>query len=98
MDQVGNLKVDAVNGDIVITKTNSESSIINAKTLSGDIKIAVPQMTNLEIEAESTYGEVHHRLNNVNQTGSHIGRQVDGEHDLIKLTIASTSGNIYLKD
>lgn len=98
VDQVGNLKVDAVNGDIVITKTNSESSIINAKTLSGDIKIAVPQMTNLEIEAESTYGEVHHRLNNVNQTGSHIGRQVDGEHDLIKLTIASTSGNIYLKD
>src|SRR5699024_11037771 len=98
VDQVGNLKVDAVNGDTLITTQRRERSIINAQTLSGEITIAVPQMTHLEIEAEATYGEVHHRLNTVNQTGSHVGRQVDGEHDLIKLTIASTSGNIYLKD
>lgn len=95
---VGNVKADTINGDIVISKGNEAGSIITAKNLSGDIKIAVPKENNLEIDAESTYGEVHHRLTNINQIEKRFERHIDADKDLTKVTATSTSGDIYLKD
>lgn len=97
-DNVGNITAETINGDIFLTKTNEAAAIINAKTLSGDIKVSVPKEMNLEIKAESTYGQVQHRLSNVDQLGERYDRQLDSDKETVKLELMTTSGSIYLKD
>lgn len=93
----GNVNGDVVNGDIIITKQNQSASNIAVKTLSGDIKVSIPAELSLVADVNIGYGELQHRLSNVEVAGNHIERQI-ANNELVTLELSTSSGDVYLKD
>lgn len=100
---VANATIEAVNGDVYITKTNAEDAAIRAKLVNGDIKVAIPENVNLDAECATSFGDLHHRLSNLDEeTGTKrqmtYRRLLDSQAPNVTLKAVTKTGDIYLKD
>ncbi|MBK0348619.1 DUF4097 family beta strand repeat protein [Aerococcaceae bacterium zg-ZJ1578] len=98
---IGNTTVETLNGDIYLTKEDLAEAKLNLKsTVSGDVKVALPQAMNLEVDYSNSMGEFHHRISNVEfyKNGHHMERYLHEQAPLVKLEIKSAFGDVYLKD
>ena len=96
---VENLSIDSINSDCYITKTDEGPARLLVKTFSGEIKLAVPETMNLDINAVSTHGDVFTRLDQIDeQATGRIQRDVDMNAGLVQADLTCTTGDIYLKN
>ncbi|MBF6626835.1 DUF4097 family beta strand repeat protein [Aerococcaceae bacterium zg-BR9] len=98
---VGNTTVETLNGDILVTKEDLNEVKINLKsTVSGDVKVALPQAMNVEVDYSNSMGEFHSRMSNVEmyKNGHHLERYLHNQAPIVKLEIKSAFGDVYLKD
>lgn len=97
---VGNLSADVINGDLIISKQDVSAANLNIKTVSGDVKVSIPESVNLEIDATSSLGDIKQRLANIEQLkkGRRFERYLNEQAPIVKIEVKTTSGDIYLKD
>lgn len=102
---IENLSAEAINADMFLTKRNQSESNIKVKTVSGDIKVAIPDNFNLNIDAKTISGSVLNRLSNLDYTENqssdkapYYHRNLSSENQRANVIISSNSGDIYLKD
>ncbi|MBG9988794.1 DUF4097 family beta strand repeat protein [Aerococcaceae bacterium DSM 111176] len=98
-DTIHQLAVHSANSDIFITKTNEDASDIAVKSLSGNIKIALPEALSVQGEFKTSIGEVYSRLSNaeiVSKDNAHHIHRVGEVPATVKVSI--TNGDIFVKD
>ncbi|MDO4432736.1 MAG: DUF4097 family beta strand repeat-containing protein [Aerococcaceae bacterium] len=101
---VANVTLDSMNSDVYITKQDTTNANLRIKLATGDIKIALPEKTNLRAECHAGFGEVRQRLAYLQASPETIGkhmtveRHTDANAGLITLHAQSKTGDIYLKD
>ena len=96
MDFTGNLKADSVSGDINVSYRIFDNNI-DVKTISGEVKIDLPQNAEFYLKTNTVSGEVVARFpitiisfNKMNQLEGTVGT---GDNRIIVDTV---SGDIYL--
>lgn len=100
---VGNIIANTVNTDYFITKKNLTPSNLKIEGVNGDVKIALPQAVNLEVNCKTSFGDVRQRLTNVDAIAKkrsqlNLQRMDAIENPLVKVSVSLTSGDVYLKD
>ena len=96
---VGDLTSDVITGDIYITKTDQQGSNLNVKTVSGDVKIAIPKSLNIEMKYDSSFGEIKSRMVGVTQMNDQrLERHLNETSAFAKIDVKTNAGDIYLKD
>lgn len=90
--------LQTVNGTVRITM-DSDFTKLNASSVNGNVKLAVPQSVALNGEAKTRFGSVKSRLSGVDDaaTGKRLALDRPGTGSG-EVTITTTSGNIQLKD
>ena len=97
--EVGNVLIDAVNSDVYITKTDVTPSSMTFQLSTGDVKIAIPQQTNLDATCNVSLGDIQYRLTNVNlDSQGKIQRIVSSDAPQVTLNATLSTGDVYLKD
>lgn len=102
---INNLSAEALNSDFLLTKHNVSDANIKVKTVSGDIKLSLPEHLNLTIESKTTHGTIKNRLTNLETIDDNESNNKGRYHRIVAdqtqnatVNITSTSGDIYLKD
>lgn len=95
-----NLNIDTLSGDILVTQREAKSGEFRLVSMSGDIKVAVPPQSNVNIHTEVVTGEIRHRLSNcqVSDTKQLIERQLVENVSEVTIDTKTKSGDIYYKD
>lgn len=101
---VGNLEAEAVNANMYITKQDINPAIIRLKTMTGNLKVALPSLVSLETQAKVNLGEVKNRLSRVGaptelkeSKSVYLERSLDQAPE-VSLVLRTRTGDIYLKD
>lgn len=104
-NQLLNANVSTVNGDIKGTLTEASLKHLKAKSVNGNVKLGLPADLGFNLEARTRFGAIKNRLANTQtidqrqSTGSQMLQLVRAEDEqAAKLTLATTTGNILLKD
>ena len=85
--------------DIFITKTNADASDIAVKSLSGNIKIALPVTLAVQGEIKTSIGEVFSRLSNAEIVSKDNAHHIHREGDVpATVKVSITNGDIFVKD
>ncbi len=98
-DTINQLAVHSANSDIFITKTNADASDIAVKSLSGNIKIALPVTLAVQGEIKTSIGEVFSRLSNAEIVSKDNAHHIHREGDVpATVKVSITNGDIFVKD
>lgn len=98
-DTIHQLAVHSANSDVFITKTNEEASDIAVKSLSGNIKIALPEVLSVQGEFKTSIGEVYSRLSNAEIVSKDSAHHINREGEVpATVKVSITNGDIFVKD
>ncbi|KRN28485.1 hypothetical protein IV38_GL001487 [Lactobacillus selangorensis] len=103
---VQNAELSTVNGDVKTTLTENTLDQLKASSVNGNVKVAVPDDTALKGDATTRWGSIKDRMTKIkvlNERHSTGRQEYQFEREITnqkpaKLTLATTSGNIQLKD
>ncbi|WP_018659345.1 DUF4097 family beta strand repeat-containing protein [Allofustis seminis] len=101
MGAVQNAQINTVNGTIRETLYNEDIIRITNQTVNGTIKIAIPSTVGLEGTAQTTFGNIHTRLQHLDDLKTSKARKVNilrSGQTQAALEISTTAGSIFLKD
>ena len=102
---INNLSAETLNSDFYLTKRNLSDTNIKIKTISGDIKLSLPEQLNLMVEGKATTGEIKYRVAdlevidaNESKNKGRFHRIVSEQTQQANVNMTTQSGDIYLKD
>ncbi|MCW6681918.1 DUF4097 family beta strand repeat-containing protein [Aerococcaceae bacterium NML160702] len=100
---IENVSVEAINGDVYLTKGDLSAANIRTQLVNGDIKVALPKGLNLEAECDTVFGELHHRLSDLDEairTKRQVvyRRLVSSDAPQVTVHASTKTGDIYMKD
>lgn len=99
--QIESMVADVVSGDIVVSLINEDSSRDNhlkLKTVAGDIKVAVGDQKNLQVNTSGS-DRVHQRVSQFTRLeNGQWERHLLSDAATIKLELKTSTGDIYIKD
>ena len=100
---IGEVAAGLISGDLLLTKRDETPAAMKVSTVSGDVKIAIPANLSLEGSAQSSSGDVEHRIGHLDvETHRHhsleFQRLMTNQERPVHLEINTVSGDIRLKD
>ena len=100
---IGDVAASLISGDLLLTKRDETPASMKVSTVSGDVKIAIPANLSLEGSAQSSSGDVEHRIGHLDvETHRHhsleFQRIMTNQERPVHLEINTVSGDIRLKD
>lgn len=102
---INNLSAETLNSDFYLTKRDVSDANIKIKTVSGDIKLSLPEQLNLMVGAKATTGEIKQRLSDLEVIDANESKSKGRYHRIVadqtyqaKVSLTTQSGDIYLKD
>lgn len=100
---IGDVAASLISGDLLLTKRDETPASMKVSTVSGDVKIAIPANLSLEGSAQSSSGDVEHRIGHLDvETHRHhsleFQRLMTNQERPVHLEINTVSGDIRLKD
>ena len=100
---IGDVAASLISGDLLLTKRDETPAAMKVSTVSGDVKIAIPANLSLEGSAQSSSGDVEHRIGHLDvETHRHhsleFQRLMTNQERPVHLEINTVSGDIRLKD
>lgn len=103
--RIASSHLSIVNGDIRITHSDKDVKRIEASSVNGTVKLAIPAEKSIELDAHSSLGTIKNRMGNVEiinqrdeKTNKHLQfrRVIDNAPVMVELK--TTNGSILLKD
>ena len=99
----GDVAASLISGDLLLTKRDETPAAMKVSTVSGDVKIAIPANLSLEGSAQSSSGDVEHRIGHLDvETHRHhsleFQRLMTNQERPVHLEVNTVSGDIRLKD
>jgi DUF4097 and DUF4098 domain-containing protein YvlB len=93
------LKISTVNGDVKVTLKSAAKSV-NATSVNGAVKVALPEEVGLSGQAKTRFGSIRSRMTGI-ETPSKQRRSVDlvreGEETVV-VNLSTVTGEILIKD
>ncbi len=103
--EVTNAKISIVNGDIKYTVKENTVRKLEANSVNGNIKIALPQTLGVEGTLKTKLGNIKNRFTEfetIRESTEKMNKFLEirriVENDIFALKVNTTTGNIYLKD
>lgn len=100
-----NIGASLINGDIRITADETKLRKINANSVNGNVKIAVPVELGLEGTVKTSLGNINSRLTEYEvvrekkaRTNQLLQFRRVNDENMAQIDASTTTGNIYLKD
>lgn len=100
-----NIGVSLINGDVRISTKETGLQKIDASSVNGNVKIAVPTMLGLEGTVKTSLGSINSRLSDYEivrekkeRTNQLLQFRRINEEKMAQINASTTTGNIYLKD
>lgn len=100
-----NLSVSLVNGDVRLTIKEDRLKKIEASSVNGNVKVALPNMLGLEGNAKTSLGSINSRLSDYEvirekkeRTNQMLQFRRLSESGVAMVQLTTTTGSIYLKD
>ena len=93
--------LSTTNGEVKVTIRNSAIKRLNAATVNGNVKLAIPKNVTLEGQAKSTFGKIRSRLSGVEvEEPSDNTKRFKRVYDesAFDFKVSTTTGNVLLKD
>lgn len=99
------LNIEVVNGNIRATLAEAQLKKLVATSVNGNVKVALPTSSSLEGTAKTNLGSIHRRVSDYEivrekkeRTNQLLQFRRIKETDVAHIEVATTTGNIYLKD
>lgn len=100
-----NLSVSLINGDVRVTLMNDNLRKVNATSVNGNVKIALPDEISLEGTAKTSLGSINSRLADYEvirekkeRTNQLLQFRRSGTDQVADIYVSTTTGSIYVKD
>lgn len=100
-----NLSVSLVNGDVRLTIKEDNLKKVEASSVNGNVKVALPDGIGLEGHAKTSLGSVNSRLSNYEvvrekkeRTNQMLQFRRVSDGEIAQVQLSTTTGSIYLKD
>lgn len=100
-----NLSVSLVNGDVRLTIKEDNLKKVEASSVNGNVKVALPDGIGLEGHAKTSLGSINSRLSNYEvvrekkeRTNQMLQFRRVSEGEIAQVQLSTTTGSIYLKD
>lgn len=100
-----NLSVSLVNGDVRLTIKEDNLKKVEASSVNGNVKVALPDGIGLEGHAKTSLGSINSRLSNYEvvrekkeRTNQMLQFRRVSDGEIAQVQLSTTTGSIYLKD
>ncbi|KAF1305500.1 daptomycin-sensing surface protein LiaX [Enterococcus saccharolyticus] len=99
-----NIGISLVNGDVRLTLQEAHLRRLNATSVNGNVKVALPETLGLEGTAKTSLGSINSRLSEyeiVRQKKERMNQLLQFRRlseNIAQIDLSTTTGNIYLKD
>ncbi|EJY10267.1 hypothetical protein HMPREF1359_00288 [Enterococcus faecium E417] len=100
-----NLSVSLVNGDVRLTIKENNLKKVEASSVNGNVKVALPDGIGLEGHAKTSLGSINSRLSNYEvvrekkeRTNQMLQFRRVSDGEIAQVQLSTTTGSIYLKD
>ena len=100
-----NLSVSLVNGDVRLTIKEDNLKKVEASSVNGNVKVALPDGIGLEGHAKTSLGSINSRLSNYEvvrekkeRTNQMLQFRRVSDGEIAQVQLSTTTGRIYLKD
>ena len=100
-----NLSVSLVNGDVRLTIKEDRLKKIEASSVNGNVKVALPSTIGLEGNAKTSLGSINSRLSDYEvvrekkeRTNQMLQFRRVSDDEIAQVQLSTTTGSIYLKD
>lgn len=100
-----NLSVSLVNGDVRLTIKEDNLKKLEASSVNGNVKVALPDTIGLEGHAKTSLGSINSRLSNYEvvrekkeRTNQMLQFRRVSDDEIAQVQLSTTTGSIYLKD
>lgn len=100
-----NLSVTLVNGDVRLTIKEDNLKKVEASSVNGNVKVALPDSIGLEGHAKTSLGSINSRLSNYEvvrekkeRTNQMLQFRRVSDDEIAQVQLSTTTGSIYLKD
>ncbi|WP_165003588.1 MULTISPECIES: daptomycin-sensing surface protein LiaX [unclassified Enterococcus] len=100
-----NLSVSLVNGDVRLTIKEDRLKKIEASSVNGNVKVALPAGIGMEGHAKTSLGSINSRLSDYEivrekkeRTNQMLQFRRVSENGIAQIQLSTTTGNIFLKD
>lgn len=100
-----NLSVSLVNGDVRLTIKEDNLKKVEASSVNGNVKVALPDTIGLEGHAKTSLGSINSRLSNYEvvrekkeRTNQMLQFRRVSDDEIAQVQLSTTTGSIYLKD
>lgn len=100
-----NLSVSLVNGDVRLTIKEDNLKKVEASSVNGNVKVALPDSIGLEGHAKTSLGSINSRLSNYEvvrekkeRTNQMLQFRRVSDDVIAQVQLSTTTGSIYLKD
>ena len=100
-----NLSVSLVNGDVRLTIKEDNLKKVEASSVNGNVKVALPDGIGLEGHAKTSLGSINSRLSNYEvvrekkeRTNQMLQFRRVSDDEIAQVQLSTTTGSIYLKD
>lgn len=100
-----NLSVSLVNGDVRLTIKEDNLKKVEASSVNGNVKVALPDTIGLEGHAKTSLGSINSRLSNYEvvrekkeRTNQMLQFRRVSDGEIAQVQLSTTTGSIYLKD
>ncbi|HIY56984.1 MAG TPA: daptomycin-sensing surface protein LiaX [Candidatus Tetragenococcus pullicola] len=98
------ISISIVNGDIRLTLRKAQLARLEASSVNGNVKVALPKSLGLEGSAKTNLGSINSRLSDyevLRQKKERMNQFLQFrrlEDQMAQIDLSTTTGNIYLKD
>ncbi|MGM9904373.1 hypothetical protein A5844_001629 [Enterococcus sp. 10A9_DIV0425] len=100
-----NLSISLVNGDVRLTVREDRLKKIEASSVNGNVKVALPTTLGVEGHAKTSLGSINSRMTDYEiirekkeRTNQMLQFRRVSEKEMAKIQLSTTTGSIYLKD
>lgn len=100
-----NLAISLVNGDVRLTVKEDRLKKIEASSVNGNVKVALPTTIGMDGHAKTSLGSINSRLSDYEvirekkeRTNQMLEFRRVSENEMAKIELSTTTGSIYLKD
>lgn len=102
---VSSSQLSVINGDVRITHTDKAVQRIEASSVNGTIKLAIPADKSIELDAHSSLGSIKNRMENIEiiqqrdeKTNKHLQFRRVVDNTPVMVELKTTNGSILMKD